>query len=160
MDNSKMLWKLPPKIKIYEALGSIADNRISVSDNSAEVYSSSRKKKYTVQYDPEKNAIMANDNASYWAGYLGYPSIAFLLVKGVIGYDSKFANALKDIPWKDVNVKFRSKYEKTEKYVKEIVASRNISVSELEAEVDKIYEQLKQLDLEKLGKRIRPPKGY
>jgi len=50
--------------------------------------------------------------------------------------------------------------EKTKKYVKEIVASRNISVSDLEAEVDKIYEQLKQLNLEKLGKRIRPPKGY
>ncbi|MEA3474950.1 MAG: hypothetical protein U9R23_00660, partial [Candidatus Cloacimonadota bacterium] len=108
----------------------------------------------------ENNAIMANDNASYWAGYLGYPSIAFLLVKGIIEYESKFAEALKDIPWKDINKKFRSNYQKTEKYVKEIVASRNISVSELEAEVDKIYNQIKQLDLEKLGKRIRPPKSY
>lgn len=43
--------------------------------------------------------------------------------------------------------------EKTEKYVKEIVVNRNISVSELEAEVDKIYEQLKQLNLEKLVKK-------
>jgi hypothetical protein len=160
MDKSKMLWKLPPKIKIYEALGSIADNRIFVSGNTAEVYSSSRKKKYIVKYDPEKNAIMANDNASYWAGYVGYPSIAFLLVKGIIDYDSKFANTLKDIPWKDINVKFKSKYEKTEKYVKEIVASRNISINELEAEIDKIYNQIKRLNLEKLGKRIRPPKGY
>lgn len=155
-----MLWKLPPKIKIYEALGSIGDKRISVSGNTAEVYSSSRRKKYIVKYDPDKNAVMANDNASYWAGYPGYPSIALLLVKGIIDYDPKFANALKDIPWKDINKKFRSKYEKTEKYVKEIVASRNISVSDLEAEVDKIYNQIKQLNLEKLGKRIRPPKGY
>jgi len=30
------------------------------------------------------------------------------LVNGIIGYDSKFANALKDIPWKDINKKFRS----------------------------------------------------
>ncbi len=50
--------------------------------------------------------------------------------------------------------------EKTKKYVKEIVVSRNISVSELEAEVDKIYNQIKQLDLEKSGKRMRPPKSY
>lgn len=160
MDKSKMLWKLPPKIKIYEALGSIGDKRISVSANTAKVYSSSRKKKYIVKYDPEKNAIMANDNASYWAGYLGYPSIAFLLFKRIIDYDSKFANALKDISWKDINVKFRSNYAKTEEYVKEIVASRNFSVSELEADVDKIYNQIKKLNLEKLGKRIKPPKGY
>lgn len=155
-----MKWKLPPKIKIYEALGSIGDKRISVSENTAYVYSSSRRKKYIVKYDPYKNAIMANDNASYWAGYLGYPSIAFLLVNGIIDYDMKYSEALKDIPWKEINVKFRSNYEKTAEYVKEIVNSRNISVSELETEIYKIYNQIKQLNLEKLGKRIRPPKGY
>ncbi len=160
MDKSKMLWKFPPKIKIYEALGSIGDKRISVAENTAEVYSSSRRKKYIVKYDPDINAIMANDNASYWAGYLGYPSIAFLLVKGIIDYNPKYANALKEIPWKDINVKYRSNYAKTEEYVKEILAKRKISVSELETEIDKIYDQIKQLNLEKLGKRIRPPKGY
>ncbi|MGC9337215.1 MAG: hypothetical protein ACP5EQ_03870 [Candidatus Cloacimonadia bacterium] len=155
-----MLWKLPPKIKIYEALGSIADNRISVSDNSGEVYSSTRNKKYIVKYDPENNAIMANDNASYWAGYLGYPAIAFLLVKGIMDYNPKFANALKDIPWKDINQKFRNNHQKVEKYVKETVANKNTSVEELEREVERIYDQIKQLGLEKLGKRISPPKGY
>jgi hypothetical protein len=103
---------------------------------------------------------MANDNASYWAGYLGYPAVAFLLMKGVIDYNPKFASALKDIPWKDINQKFRNNHQRTENYVKEILASRNISVNELEAEVDRIYEQLKQLKLEKLGKRIPPPRGY
>ena len=41
-----MKWKLPPKIKIYESLGSIGDKRISVSENSADVYSSNRRKKH------------------------------------------------------------------------------------------------------------------
>ena len=93
-----MLLKLPPKIKIYKALGSIGDKRISVSENTADVYSSSRRKNYIVKFDPNMNAIMANDNASYWAGYLGYPSISFLLVKGIIDYDSKICGCLKGNP--------------------------------------------------------------
>ena len=74
-----MRWKNPPKIKVYEALGCIADNRIEVNENEAKVYSSSREKYYTVKYD--RNSIMSNDNGSYWVGYLGYPSIALLMKK-------------------------------------------------------------------------------
>lgn len=155
-----MQWKLPPKIKIYEALGCIGDSRISLSGDSAEVYSSTRNKKYIVKYDPRERAIMANDNASYWAGYLGYPAIAFLLAKGIIDYDKKLPDVLKDIPWKAINEKFKHNYQKTEQYVKEIVVKRNFPASNLETEVDRIYEQVQQLNLEKLGKRIPPPKGY
>jgi hypothetical protein len=37
-------WKLPPIIKVYEALGCIADGRIHVDGDSAKVYSSSGNK--------------------------------------------------------------------------------------------------------------------
>lgn len=92
-----MNWKIPPIEKIPEAMGCIADNRIEISGNEAKVYSSSRGKYYSVKYSPEENAIMANDNGSYWIGYCGYPSIAFLMLKGVIKYHPKIAEAFKDV---------------------------------------------------------------
>jgi hypothetical protein len=79
-----MKWKPAPLIKVYEALGSIGDGRFEVAGNTAKVYSSSGKKFYDVMYDPIKQAITANDNGSYWVGYLGYPSIVLLLALGVV----------------------------------------------------------------------------
>jgi len=70
------IWKQPPIIKVYEALGSIADGRITVEGNTAKIYSSSGNKFYEVTYDPDTSSIMCNDNGSYWAGYLGYPAIS------------------------------------------------------------------------------------
>ena len=69
----------PPTMKIYEALGAVADKRLEITGNTAKVYSSSKGKFYTVTYDSATNAIMSNDNACYFVGYLGYPAIAYLL---------------------------------------------------------------------------------
>jgi len=154
-----MKWKLPPKIKIYEALGCIADKRIEIKENEAKVFSSSQGKFYSIKYDG-KNAIMCNDNGSYWIGYLGYPAIAFLMIKGKIKYNLQFAEALKDIKWKDVNVKFKNDYEKTMVYILEKVKEKGFNISELKTEVDNIFEQIKVLNLELLGNKIRPPSGY
>ena len=46
-----MKWAIPPKIKIYEALGCMGDKRIEVSENTGKVFSSSRGKYYTVNFD-------------------------------------------------------------------------------------------------------------
>jgi len=154
-----MKWKIPPKIKISEALGSIADGRIEIEGNNGKVYSSSRGKFYSIEYDG-KNKIMCNDNGSYWVGYLGYPAIAFLMVIGKIKYNSKFAEALKDIKWKDVNVKFKNDFDKTEEYVLQLVKERGFDILELQMEVDRIFEEIKKLDLELLGEKTKPPTGY
>src|ERR1700733_3253094 len=61
-----MKWKQPPVIKIYEALGAVADGRVEVSGDTAKVYSSTGNKFYDVTYDPAEQAIMTNDNGSYW----------------------------------------------------------------------------------------------
>ena len=153
-----MKWKTSPRIKIYEALGCIADKRIEINGNEAKVFSSSRGKAYSVSYDGN-NSIMCNDNGSYWVGYLGYPAIAFLMLKGKIKYNSKFSEALKDISWKDMNIKFKDDYEKTEKYVLELV-SKEFNTNEFTEEINNIFEQVKKLDLDLLGKKIMPPSGY
>ena len=83
----------------------MAIDRVEVLENTAKVYSSTRNKYYDVVYDPNNQAIMANDNGSYWKGYLGYPSIAFLMKIGVLSYDQNIGESLKDIAWKDINQK-------------------------------------------------------
>ncbi|MGC9602997.1 MAG: hypothetical protein ABSF47_00815 [Minisyncoccia bacterium] len=155
-----MRWKLPPKIKIYEALGTLGDGRLEISGNSAKVRSSSGNKFYSVAYDPKANAITSNDNSSYWVGYLGYPAIAFLLSKGVIDYKPKFAEALGGIPWKEVNTKFKNDFEKTEGYIKDVLKKKDIDVGRFSEEIEKIYGEIKKLKLNKLGITPKPPAGY
>ncbi|MEK7499359.1 MAG: hypothetical protein AAB649_02015 [Patescibacteria group bacterium] len=59
-----MKWNIPPRIKVYEALGAIADNRIQITGNEAQVVSSSGNKTYEVMYNPQEQAITSNDNGS------------------------------------------------------------------------------------------------
>ena len=154
-----MNWKVPPAIKVYEALGALADARVKVLGDSADVLSSSGNKTYKVQYDSKIPAITANDNGSYWQGYLGYPSIAFLLKRGILRYDKELAGLLKGIQWKDINSQFDNDYEKVLKYVFEVIQESG-NISELKNEVEKIIGQISELDIARLPAREKPPKGY
>lgn len=153
-------WKLPPIIKVYEALGCIADGRIKIDDNNAKVYSSSGNKFYTVTYDPKANSIMCNDNGSYWAGYLGYPAIAFLLAKGVIPYTPNLADLLKDIAWKDINQGFKNDFTKTEKYCQNLIISRGGNLPSLLEEIQTIHQFLGDHPFQLLGSKTKPPTVY
>ena len=153
-----MKWKHPPIIKIYEALGTVADGRIDVVGDSAKVFSSSGKKFYDVLYDPAGQAIMANDNGSYWQGYLGYPAIAMLFKLGVLEYKSELALHLKGIAWKDLNTKFKNSFEKTLVYIEKSLNTEDRT--KLQAYVVKINQDLKKLNLSMLGSKVKPPEGY
>jgi hypothetical protein len=77
-------WKLPPIVKVYEALGAIGDGRVRIEDSRvAFVTSSDASKTYEVETSADGREIASNDNASYWQGYLGYPAIAVLLARGM-----------------------------------------------------------------------------
>ena len=151
---------MPSDIKIYEALGCVADKRITADGNNAMVSSSSGNKSYNVIYDPEKNAITTNDNGSYWQGYLGYPAIAFLLVQNIISYDPSCAEALRRIPWKDINVRNKNDFVKTQRDIIARAVLQGYDATHLESEVGKIREQIHVLGLNKLGKTAKPPAGY
>ncbi len=154
------LWKLPPIIKVYEALGSLADNRLEIEGNTAKVYSSSGNKFYTVSYDPDTNSIMCNDNGSFWQGYLGYPAIAYLLLSGRISYSPKLAELLKDIKWKDINTEFKNDWDKTVKYCNDLVTERGGDLSALLGEVSQIHKYVQDHPYNLLGKKTKPPTGY
>ncbi|MDB5179342.1 MAG: hypothetical protein JWN01_1285 [Patescibacteria group bacterium] len=157
-----MQWEHPPIIKVYEALGAIGDGRVALDGNTAKVYSSSGNKYYQVAYDPDSNSITSNDNGSYWVGYLGYPSISFLLLKGIIGYEPAAARLLKGIAWKDINTRFKNDFDKTEAHIRNQLTAEHDrrGLELLDGELDRITKDINKLGLLKLPSHTHPPIGY
>jgi hypothetical protein len=111
-DKAPQSWKMPPLIKIYEALGALADGRVQLADEQrALVVSSDGAKIYEVELRGQ--VISANDNASYWQGYLGYPAIAVMIARGLLPADPAALTALRGIPWKELNNRFHNDYGRT-----------------------------------------------
>lgn len=148
-------WRMPPRIKVLEALGSIGDARVNLFEDKrqAKITSSVGDKQYTIYYDESRNAIDSDDNGSVFKGYLGYPSIAVWMLIGKLSYEPHFADALKGIEWKKLNDKYKS-YAKVEELVKEQVAERGISPDELDDFVEKILKEIEMLAPIKLEKDI------
>jgi len=117
------LLRKPPRIKILEAIGSIGDERIKVLDDKrAQVVSSRGDKVYKVVLVEKENNVFhtySNDNGTIYRGYIGYPIIAFMMVKGIIPIDKEVMKAMSGVPWKDLNERYK-KYS----IVENIVLSR------------------------------------
>jgi hypothetical protein len=144
-------WKLPPKAKIYEALSAVADNRVKItSETSAIVTSSSLDKNYTVTWSKDLTHITSNDNASHWQGYVGYPIVAVLLVKGKMTFDRKNAGHLAGVAWKKINKQFKNDYDKAVESVLASLEEKGIDTRCIRDEVERIMTQIEQLALKKL----------
>ena len=107
--------KMPPIEKVFEAYSAIADGRIDMdpNDNKATVMSSDQSKVYTIIWEDAHYA--SDDNATYWAGYPGYPVIAVLMKQGILPYDGKLAEQFQSINWKELNQTYKRDYEKAAK---------------------------------------------
>ncbi|MFJ8916494.1 hypothetical protein [Amycolatopsis sp. NPDC102389] len=151
-------WKPSPVIKIYEALGAVADGRVEVDGDTARVASSDKAKTYDVRHDRAAGSITANDNGSYWQGYLGYPGIAYLMERGVLAYDSGLAAGLAGVPWKELATRYRNDWVKVEKHVREDLSGKGVDLDRLDAGLAEISSRLEELALTKLSPRLRPPK--
>lgn len=141
-------------MKVYEALGVLADDRIFVYNNDAEVISSQRTKTYKVIYDPGLNTILASDSGTYWQRYVSYPSIALLLVKGIISYDKSVANELKGYDWKAIADSYKHDYDAME----EFILSKCKNPSKVKAENHRILKELIKLKLLQPEHLLRPTK--
>lgn len=153
-----MTWKLPKPIKIYEALGASAAGRVKEDENQIRVYNSSGEKFYIVSYDEETNSIYANDNATYWQGYLGYPSIAFLLTTGILEFKGEIADYFKDVNWKKINEEYKRKYDKVIEVVLYDAQKKGGNRNEIENYVGSLMRQIENLNLQKHEKRYPPPR--
>lgn len=107
----KLLAK-PPRIKVLEALGSIGDGRVHViNERSALVDSSERDRRYRV-FLVEKGGgeflAYSDDNGTIHRGYIGYPILAFMILRNYLPLDNELAMALAGIPWRELNTRYKN----------------------------------------------------
>ena len=149
-------WKMPPIIKVYEALGAIGDGRVRIVDSRrALVTSSDGVKTYEVEVSEDGREISSNDNASYWQGYLGYPAIAVLLARGFYRPPANVTDALAGIPWKALNRKFKNDYTKTLAEVDKELEQSGHDPDAVRSEAEAVLSFVRRLGPVR-GKRSRP----
>jgi len=148
------LMRLPPRIKILEALSAIADGRIKLlGEKDAEVVSSDGARTYRVYVDLGRRAAYSDDNGTVYRGYVGYPIISFLMARGVLPVDERLGQALKGIPWRKLNEQYK-RYDAVMELVKAQLKDRGIPGDEVERYIDAVMERLKGL-----GLRLEKPIG-
>ena len=147
------VWNLPPKIKIYEALGAVADGRVEVDGifgYEGKCFSASTPGRvYDIKYDPDTNTITSNDSGSAALGYLGYPMIAFLLKIGKLNYQVEFLPYLRGLDWIAIKQKVNKHHEETLRLLLGTLFQQGVDIDALVREGDQIFEQLKRLALKK-----------
>lgn len=142
----------PPRVKILEALGAIADGRVKlIDDKHAIVTSSEGDKRYRVYIDLSSMEAYSDDNGTKLRGYVGYPIIAVMMLRGFLPFNEKVANALKGIRWKRLNETYK-RYVVVEKVVKQLAAKRGVSSREIDAFVAEVMKSLRGIRL-----RLRSP---
>ncbi len=140
--------RLPPRIKVLEALGAIADGRVRLKGNRAEVVSSSGDRTYEVCVDLERGTAHSTDNGTKFRNYVGYPIIAVLMLKGVLPFNERLAEALKGIPWRELNERYKS-YSKVMELIFERLERGGIAREEVEGFIEEVLRALKELELRK-----------
>jgi len=154
------LWKMPPLAKVYEALGALGDGRVQLEDESrASVLSSDRSKTYRVEISADHRTITSNDNASYWQGYLGYPAIAVLLMRGFCPVRPEAVKALSGIPWNELNRRFRNDYRRTIEEVMQRAEQRGFDAKVVAAEAEAVLSKLTEFAPLR-GARRRPARPH
>ncbi|HIQ10737.1 MAG TPA: hypothetical protein EYH26_02010 [Pyrodictium sp.] len=146
--------RIPPRIKVLEALSAIADGRVELVSKDkrfAKVRSSMGDKVYTVYVDPVKGEAYSDDNGTRYRSYIGYPIISLLMLQGVLPFDQEIAEALKNVAWKELNEKYK-RYDVVEKIVLLEAEKRGVKPEKVRKFVDKVYRELKRLRLRKLEK--------
>jgi len=98
----------PPRIKVLEAAGAIADGRVHLVKGltpdrlEATVVSSEGDRRYRVVVVKEGGGyrVYSDDNGTRLRGYVGYPIISVLMLAGALPRDKQVEVALKGIDWK------------------------------------------------------------
>jgi len=149
-------FKMPKKEKIYEAYGAIADERVTLKEDTAEVKSSSLDKNYIVEF--KDGVYSSNDNSSYWQGSLGYPIIAVLMLQGKLSLDREIADYFKGIKWKELNTLYKNKYDEVVQQILEDYREAYIDVESIENEVKKVYKEIEVLEIDTKRSKTQPIK--
>lgn len=153
-------WRMPPRAKVFEAFTAVADGGVRLTGpGSATVTSSGGDKVYDVEWSEDGRTIAANDNASYWQGYAGYPIVAVLLARGELRADDAVVGLLAGVDWHDLNEEFRRDYDAAVAQVLRGLEADGADAGLIERQVDDVMAQLAALGLRRAGRGRRPPKG-
>lgn len=143
--------KLPPKVKVIEALSAVADERIIIEDLLSKEWkcnsASSPWKTYKILYNEKENTISSNDSGSINQGFLWYPAIAFLLRIWKLKYDESILEMMKDINRADIKEKVHKDYESSYRLVLWNLHMQWYNVDYFISQVEYIYDQIPDLYL-------------
>ena len=137
--------KISPPEKVAEALSAVADGRVRMLDGSAVVTSSDRKKEYAITWKGDE--YTSNDSATYWQGYAGYPVIAVLMLQGRLSFTKDTAVWFSGVNWTELNAKHKRNYAAALAEVMESVKTKGGNVEAIAAELNALYERLKDLPI-------------
>jgi hypothetical protein len=136
--------KRPPRIKVLEALGSIADGRIRKEGEKYRVRSSEGDREYEVWV--KGDLAYSDDNGTKFRHYVGYPIIAVLMMEGRLPFDERIARSLKGVPWRKLNEELKN-YSAVEDLVIQEAERRGVKREEIDLFVEKVLNELGRLKL-------------
>jgi hypothetical protein len=141
--------RLPPRIKVLEALGAVVDGRVRlVGEGRCEVVSSEGDRVYNVVV--EGGFVYSNDNGTLYRGYIGYPILACLIAEGKLPIDAELGEKLKGVPWRRLN----EQYKRYEEVLVRVLTERGIERERAEAYIDAVLRRLAAMRL-----RLKKPTG-
>lgn len=76
-----------------------------------------------------------------------------------IGYSKDIADQLSGIHWKEINKKFKNKYDKAIEFVLDELEKKGIERQQIISEMEDVLEGFEALELERMPRKRRPPKG-
>jgi len=144
--------RLPPKIKVLEALSAACGGRVKkLSDKLARVVSSDGSREYTVYLDVVKGVVYSDDNGTIYRNYIGYPIIAFMMELGILPKDEAIGKLIANVPWRRLNEQYKN-YELVMKHVLSILQEHGIRPGEVYAYINQVLARLSKYRLKKLDK--------
>ncbi|MFP3073588.1 MAG: hypothetical protein RXN82_03985 [Caldivirga sp.] len=136
--------RLPPRIKVLEALSAIADGRVRREGDHYVIVSSDGSRSYTVYVDEGRGLVYSNDNGTVYRGYVGYPIMSVLMMLGKLSFDKELSDGLRGIPWRELNEKFKN-YNAVMEVIRGRVGEDKWPL--YERFIDKVLGELRRLNL-------------
>ncbi len=146
---SSVFLRMPPRIKVLEALGAIADGRVEViNENEALIRSSDGTRTYKVYVNVSRREIDSTDNGTVYRGYVGYPIISFLMIKKLLPVNERLMQSLRGIPWKKLN----EEYKNYAKVMEVIIRDRELNEVDVNKYINQVLSVLRHMGLKRVQK--------
>ncbi|MEM4848567.1 MAG: hypothetical protein QXM55_02930, partial [Ignisphaera sp.] len=94
----------------------------------------------------DSRTVFSDDNGTKFRKYVGYPIIAFLMLRGILPFDENLAKALAGIPWRRLNEAYKN-YHLVEKIVLRKVKSAGIEEAYVQNFAENVLKRLALLRL-------------